>query len=138
VGVRGPLDFRPARPAPFSFPFVERFLRITLPPELHKSSVPLAIVFPQVTPEIHRVTWSNLYARLFLRALASPALGLAMLRVAWRFRRRGWLRHPPFLPIPSRDYMRWRMYTAYGNPDAVPPVEDVIAYARWASGPGER
>jgi hypothetical protein len=24
------------------------------------------------------------------------------------------------------------MYTAYGDADAVPPVEDVIRYARWA------
>ena len=38
----------------------------------------------------------------------------------------------PFLPLPARDYVRWRMYTAYGDPDAVPPVEDLIRYAHWA------
>jgi hypothetical protein len=27
--------------------------------------------------------------------------------------------------------VRWRMYTAYGDEEAVPPVEDVIRYARW-------
>jgi len=27
--------------------------------------------------------------------------------------------------------VRWRMYTAYGDERAVPPVRDVIAYARW-------
>jgi hypothetical protein len=28
-------------------------------------------------------------------------------------------------------YVRWRMYTAYGSEDAIPPARDVIAYARW-------
>jgi hypothetical protein len=74
----------------------------------------------------------RLLATLTLRALRNPALGVALLRVAWRFRRREWYRRPPFLPVPSRDYVRWRMYTAYGDYDAVPPAEDVIRYARWA------
>ncbi|HEX8717350.1 MAG TPA: hypothetical protein VF722_10295 [Gemmatimonadaceae bacterium] len=51
--------------------------------------------------------------------------------MAWRFRRRDWYRRPPWLPVPSRPYVRWRMYTAYGDYDAVPPAEDVIRYARW-------
>jgi hypothetical protein len=74
----------------------------------------------------------RLLSALTLRSLRDPALGVALLRVAWRFRRRGWYRRPPFLPVPSRDYVRWRMYTAYGDYDAVPPAEDVIRYARWA------
>jgi taurine--2-oxoglutarate transaminase len=32
----------------------------------------------------------------------------------------------------SGAYTRWRMYTAYGDERAVPPLEDVIRYARWA------
>jgi hypothetical protein len=52
--------------------------------------------------------------------------------VAWRFRRRGWWRRPPFLPLPAVDYLRWRMHTAYGEYGAVPPAYDVIRYARWA------
>ena len=39
---------------------------------------------------------------------------------------------PPVLPLPPRDYVRWRMYTAYGDYDAVAPAEDVERYARWA------
>jgi hypothetical protein len=38
----------------------------------------------------------------------------------------------PFLPIPDRAYVKWRMYTAYGDYDAIPPAEDVERYARWA------
>jgi hypothetical protein len=34
--------------------------------------------------------------------------------------------------LPDRDYVAWRMYTAYGKPDAIPPIDDIIRYARWA------
>jgi hypothetical protein len=27
--------------------------------------------------------------------------------------------------------MRWRMYTAYGDENAVPPIDDVVRFARW-------
>jgi len=76
--------------------------------------------------------WPRLTIALVLRSLRNPALGMALLRVAWRFRRRDWWRHAPFLPLPDRTYVRWRMHTAYGEYDAVPPAEDVVRYARWA------
>ncbi len=76
---------------------------------------------------------SGLVLRLLPRALLSPRLALALLIVAWRFRRERWWAQVPFLPLPARDYVRWRMYTAYGDHDAVPPVEDVVRYARWAA-----
>ena len=69
---------------------------------------------------------------LALRALRNPATGVALLRVASRFRPRGWWRRPPFLPLPDRTYVRWRMHTAYGEYNSVPPAEDVVRYARWA------
>jgi hypothetical protein len=76
--------------------------------------------------------WTRLSLTLALCAVRHPATGAALLRVAWRFRRRGWWRRPPFLPLPAVDYLRWRMHTAYGEYDAVPPADDVIRYARWA------
>ena len=76
--------------------------------------------------------WSRLSLSLALRAVRHPATGAALLRVAWRFRRRGWWRRAPFLPLPDRDYVRWRMHTAYGDYGSVPPADDVIRYARWA------
>ena len=69
---------------------------------------------------------------LAVRAVTSPSLARDLLRLTWVFRARRWFLRPPFLPIPSRAYMRWRMYTAYGDERAVPPVQDVIRYARWA------
>ncbi|MCC7195941.1 MAG: hypothetical protein IT356_10325 [Gemmatimonadaceae bacterium] len=78
------------------------------------------------------MSWSGLSVRLALRAIASPRLAADLLRVAWRFRTRDWYRRPPFLPLPDRAYVAWRMHTAYGDHNAVPPVTDVIRYARWA------
>lgn len=76
---------------------------------------------------------ASLVLRLVARALASPRLAYALLLMAWRFRRNRWWARPPFLPVPARDYVRWRMYTAYGDHDVVPPIEDVVRYARWAA-----
>ncbi|HEX4575172.1 MAG TPA: hypothetical protein VH158_08575 [Gemmatimonadales bacterium] len=76
-------------------------------------------------------SWPVLAARLVLRASANPRLALDLMRLAWSFRARDWYRRPPFLPLPPREYVRWRMVTAYGDPDAVPPLEDVVRFARW-------
>ena len=78
------------------------------------------------------MSWLRLVLAVAPRALVSPPLAVDLLRVGWRFRRRHWWRRAPFLPLPARDYVRWRMYTAYGSEDAVPPVEDLVRYARWA------
>lgn len=77
------------------------------------------------------MSWPRLVLQLTLAALRHPPLAVDLLRVAWRFRARGWYARFPFLPLPSRPYMRWRMHTAYGDPDTVPPASDIIRYARW-------
>jgi hypothetical protein len=76
-------------------------------------------------------SWLRLTVALVGRALVSPRLAVDLLRTAWAFRRRGWWGRVPFLPFPDGPYLRWRMYTAYGHDDAVPPVEDVVRFARW-------
>ena len=75
--------------------------------------------------------WWRLVAYLTLRAIVSPRLAVDLTRLAWSFRARDWYKQPPFFPLPPREYIRWRMYTAYGDEDAVPPVQDVIRFARW-------
>ena len=77
------------------------------------------------------MSWFALVMRLLLRSIVRPSLALDLLRVAWRFRSRDWYRRPPFLPLPDRDYMAWRMHTAYGDHHAVPSVADIERYARW-------
>ena len=75
--------------------------------------------------------WSGLLAALTVRAIVNPRLALDLLGAAWAFRARNWYRRAPFLPLPPPEYVRWRMYTAYGDEDAVPPLEDVIRFAQW-------
>jgi hypothetical protein len=70
---------------------------------------------------------------LIARSVISPATGIALVRVGWRFRSRDWYRRAPFLPLPDRTYVRWRMHTAYGRDDAVPSADDIVRYARWAT-----
>jgi hypothetical protein len=82
-------------------------------------------------PRLVGMGWTRLSFALLWRAFRSPSTAAGLLRVVWNFRARGWWRHPPFLPLPPREYVRWRMHTAYGDPDAVPPAEDVARYARW-------
>jgi hypothetical protein len=77
-------------------------------------------------------SWWPLALRLTWRGLKNPTTAAALVRVGWRFRSRDWYRRFPFLPFPSRAYVRWRMYTAYGDERAVPPADDVVRYARWA------
>jgi len=85
---------------------------------------------PEDSPVKHR-SWSRLALALTARALINPRLAVDLIRLAWAFRARGWHRHPPFLPVPSREYLQWRMYTAYGDTAAAPPLEDVVRFARW-------
>jgi hypothetical protein len=79
----------------------------------------------------YRGSWSGLVARLSVSALLRPRLALDLVATAWAFRRRRWWARPPFLPLPDREYLRWRMYTAYADEDAVPPAEDVVRFATW-------
>ena len=76
-------------------------------------------------------SWSGLYVRLALRALVNPRLAVDLARLVWSFRARDWYRRPPFLPLPPEEYMRSRMFTAYGDEHAIPPARDVVNFARW-------
>lgn len=76
---------------------------------------------------------SGLYARMIGLAFRRPTLVPHLLGAAWAFRARGWWRRPPFLPLPPVSYLRWRMETAYGDPDARPSDDELERYLRWAS-----
>lgn len=86
---------------------------------------------PDDSPPPPASSWAGLTLRLSLRAALNPRLALDLLHVVWAFRARGWYRQWPFLPLPPGDYIRWRMYTAYGDERAVPPIEDVVRFAQW-------
>jgi hypothetical protein len=42
-----------------------------------------------------------------------------------------WWRRTPFLPVPDRGYLAFRMETQYGQADAKPDPADVVAYLEW-------
>jgi hypothetical protein len=67
------------------------------------------------------------------RAVAHPRLLGGLARAAWRFRARGWWRRPPFLPLPPREYVEWRLHTAYGDGGRGPTAAELDAYVRWAN-----
>lgn len=66
-------------------------------------------------------------------AALRPALLRGLLGAAWRFRARGWWRRPPFLPVPPREYLDWRMHTAYGDDGRLPTTGEIERYVRWAN-----
>jgi hypothetical protein len=43
----------------------------------------------------------------------------------------GWWRRAPFLPLPDRAYLRFRLQTAYGDPDRAPEPHDIVTYLHW-------
>jgi hypothetical protein len=69
-------------------------------------------------------------ATVGLAVLRHPALWPTAARQLHRTARRGWWRRPPFLPLPSTDYVQFRLLTQYGDA-ANPTHDDVVSYLRW-------
>jgi len=44
---------------------------------------------------------------------------------------RRWWARPPFVPLPSRDYLRFRLETQYGSGTAPTEPGDVVEYLSW-------
>jgi hypothetical protein len=42
-----------------------------------------------------------------------------------------WWRRAPFLPVPSRNYLEFRLVTQYGDISHRPEPTDVLNYLRW-------
>jgi dephospho-CoA kinase len=85
-------------------------------------------------PRIRSRTHSSMARALALARVAfrHPALMWPLIRTGWRFRRKGWFAHPPFLPIPPAEYLDWRLHTAYGDEDHIPDASDLRRYLHWA------
>lgn len=60
-----------------------------------------------------------------------PDLWPTALRQARRTAAPGWWRRPPFLPVPSEEYLGFRLLTQYGSTDAAPDPGDVVDYLAW-------
>ncbi len=62
---------------------------------------------------------------------ARPRLWSAALRQAQVLVPTGWWRRPPFLPLPDRSWLGFRMTTAYGDPGAPVDVDDLLVWLAW-------
>ena len=74
-----------------------------------------------------RFTW---WIRAVLGVLRRPRLWPTAVTQLFRLARPRWWRRPPFLPLPDRDYVRFRLQTAYG-PHGTPAADDLVAYLNW-------
>ena len=75
--------------------------------------------------------------RSFAAVLVRPSLwGIALVQL-FRLAPTGWWRRAPFLPLPDRDYLRFRLQTQYGDPDRAPDPGDLVTYLRWCKGFGK-
>ncbi len=66
-----------------------------------------------------------------VRILRHPELWAEALRMAVASIPRRWWRQPPFLPVPHRRYVAWRLATAYGDPRAPLLGRDLVEFLRW-------
>jgi hypothetical protein len=58
-----------------------------------------------------------------------PALWPVAARQGFRLARPRWWRRPPFLPVPDREYLRFRFETQYGRAPA--DARDLVTYLEW-------
>ena len=70
-------------------------------------------------------------AQAGVAVLARPALWGTAARQVWVMARPGWWRTAPHLPLPDPAYLRFRLQTAYGDPDRDPSPADVVTYLHW-------
>jgi hypothetical protein len=73
-----------------------------------------------------RRSWLGALTRVAVR----PDLWPSALRTAGRLARPRWWRRPPFLPLPDRAYLAFRLETQYGTGGA-PEPRDLVTYLSW-------
>lgn len=69
--------------------------------------------------------------RVAIAVLRHPTLWWTAARQIRRSAEPGWWHRKPLLPLPSDDYLRFRMATQYGSTDRGPEPADVISYLKW-------
>ena len=72
------------------------------------------------------------------RAAGTPTLWPVAVRQWRRTTPTGWWRRWPFLPVPSREYLRFRVLTQYGDSETRASGVDVVNYLAWCRTPAVR
>lgn len=73
------------------------------------------------------MTWGRAATAIAVR----PTLWWTAVRQVFVLAVPGWWRRWPPLPVPDPAYLRFRLVTAYGDPDRAPEPADVVTYLRW-------
>lgn len=75
------------------------------------------------------------WLRIGFVVMVHPSLWATAIRQLRRMAPPGWWRRMPFLPVPSGDYLNFRLATQYGSTgqtrDRVPDPVDVLTYLAW-------
>lgn len=66
-----------------------------------------------------------------IAVLRRPALWTTAVRQARRTAAPGWWKRRPFLPVPSGEYLEFRLVTQYGDAACRPEPDDVVKYLEW-------
>jgi hypothetical protein len=66
-------------------------------------------------------------------AIRKPYLIPLLFQTLWIFRRNRWYSRFPFVPVPSKGYLKWRMETAYGDLKTEPPLQELERYLKWSA-----
>ena len=69
--------------------------------------------------------------RVAVAVARHPRLWPVALRQWRRTTPTGWWRRWPFLPVPSGEYLRFRVLTQYGDSDTRASGVDVVNYLAW-------
>jgi hypothetical protein len=71
------------------------------------------------------------WRRPVLAVVRRPHLWFAAVVALVRLAPRGWWRRVPFLPLPDRSWLAFRLTTAYGDPNRAIEPDDLVAWLRW-------
>lgn len=71
------------------------------------------------------------WARSAAAVAARPGLWPTALTQVRRLAPTGWWSRWPFLPLPDREWLAFRLRTAYGDPRHAPEPADVVAWLEW-------
>ncbi len=70
-------------------------------------------------------------AAIVIAVLCRPSLWITALTQLYRLTPRRWWARAPFLPVPTREYIRFRVLTQYGERGHTLEVADVLSYLLW-------
>jgi hypothetical protein len=69
--------------------------------------------------------------RVIAVVAAHPRLWSTAVGQGWRLVPNRWWTRAPYLPVPSRAYLQFRLVTQYGETSHRTEPDDVLNYLRW-------